>query len=61
MPLLVCGNVDTLTDLTLKTANYGIFHDVIIVNVGQELSGIADRLKAPDIPFREILRATKFA
>ena len=53
--------VDTLTDLTLKTANYGIFHVVIRVNVGQELSGIVDRLKAPDMPFHEMLQATKFA
>ena len=53
--------VDTLTDLTLKTSNYSIFHDVIRVNVGQELSGIVDRLKASDIPFREMLQATKFA
>jgi len=53
--------VDTLTDLTLKTAYYGIFNDVIRVNVGQELSGIVDRLKAPDMPFREMLQATKFA
>ena len=49
-----------MTDLTLKTSNYSIFHDVIRVNVGQELSGIVDRLKAPDMPFREMLQATKF-
>jgi hypothetical protein len=53
--------VDTLTDLTLKTANYGIFHDVIRVNVGQELSGIVDWLQAADMPFCEMLQATKFA
>jgi hypothetical protein len=50
-----------VTDLSLKTANYGIFHHVIRVYVGQELSVIVDSLNTPDMPFREMIQEIKFA